>query len=61
MTVKELYGICDNLNQYTLFTIRVGYPDKPIEIDVTYVALYNYWETPVKGFMVSGRTCTIYI
>lgn len=61
MTVKDLYSMCDNLNQLTLFEIRTGYPDRPIEIDATYVELDKYWETRVKGFMVGGRTCTIYI
>lgn len=61
MTIKELYGLCDNLGPSTLFEIRTGYPDKPTLIDASYMDLGEYYETPVKGFMLSGRTCTIYI
>lgn len=62
MTVKQLYGLCDNLDHNTRFTIRAGYLEKAIEVDVPYIELVYYWDKPIKGFKVDDlRHCTIYM
>lgn len=63
MTIKELYGICDNFNERTLFTIREGYLEKPVVTDETFIELHpKFWNVPITGFRVNDlRSATIYI